>query len=85
LLGITPGIGNGATGGVIAGGNGIIGVVVGIVGGEIDGTNIGAGKVSIGGVDAVGTVRVQAVSTIDPSPIINLKYFTLIGYFIDLE
>ena len=46
-------------------------------GSEIGGANVATGNGVIGGIDAVGIVRVQAVRTIDPSPIINLKYFTL--------
>ena len=46
-------------------------------GSEIGDANVATGSEVIGGVDAVGSVRVQAVRRIDPNPIINLKYFTL--------
>jgi hypothetical protein len=49
---------------------------------EMVGTGVTTGDGEAAGTEAVGIVRVQAVTAIDPIPISNLKYltFNLINY-----
>jgi hypothetical protein len=79
--------------GIVAAGDGVVGLsglavcglVVGFVpidDGDFDGGDLVRSGVTtdvglVLGVEVVGVVRVQAVNAIDPSPISNLKYFTL--------
>jgi hypothetical protein len=61
-------------------GFGVSGLAVGIVPID-DGDLVRSGVVTdvglVFGTEVVGVLRVQAVSAIDPSPISNLKYFTI--------
>jgi hypothetical protein len=81
--------------GIIAAGDGVVGLsglaVCGLVVGFVpidDGDLVRSGVATdVGlalGVEVVGVVRVQAVKAIDPSPMSNLKYFTL-NLMINLE
>jgi hypothetical protein len=82
-IGIIPGAGNGATGGITVVGNfvAIAGLITpgtvktGAV--AIVGTGAIAGEGETVGTDDVGIVRVQADSEIALIPTSNLKYFTL--------